>query len=179
MSDFIGVEVKGLTALNAKFARLPVVLQDKLRIFIARFTISLREKVKNNILSRFHSQGPLYRGVKSEIEESPGSVTGRVYIDEVIRYAGIQERGGTVHIPEVVPVNARALAFMAPARMGLSSGGGASGMVFAMRAKAHPVTIPERSYARLALFQMRQPFERGIREVVGEARQETFAVAAE
>ncbi len=168
MSEVIGVQLLGLSNLSAKLDAISPSLQDKLRIFFAAFTLRLRDQVKANIVERFKSTGPLYQGVQSEIIETPGAVTGRVFIDDV-PYAAIQEYGGRTPPHEIVPVNASVLAFMAPGALGLSSGGGSNALVFAKKVNHPGSNIPERTYARLALVQMRGEFEGGIRAVVDEA----------
>lgn len=177
MSD-IQIRLIGLKQLAARLDNISPALQDHLRVFMARFGLLVRDQVKANILERFRSAGQLYQGVKAEQIEEPGSVTERVYIDEV-PYAAIQEYGGKTPPHVIEPVNARALAFMAGGPLGLSSGGGGNALVFAKRVNHPGSSIPERSYARLALVQMRAPFEHGIRETVDEALSESFAIAAE
>lgn len=178
MSEVIGIELIGLKKLQATLDRITPVVQDHLRIFMARFGLQLRDRVKANIVERFHSVGPLYEGVKAEHIETPGSVTERVYIDDV-PYAAIQEYGGKTAPHVIEPVNARTLAFMVGGPLGFSSGGGSNALVFAKKVNHPGSNIPERSYARLALVQMRAPFEGGIRAAVGEGLNEAFAVAAE
>lgn len=178
MAELLGIELVGLKQLQAKFDQITPVLQDHLRIFMARFGLQLRDQVKANILERFRSEGPLYQGVKVEQIEEPGSITDRVYIDDV-PYAAIQEYGGQTPPHVIEAVNGRALAFMVGGPLGLSAGGGGNALVFAKRVNHPGSRIPERTYARLALVQMRQPFEDGIRETVQEALGESFAIAAE
>lgn len=162
------VKLLGLTELSAKLDAISPTLQDKLRVFFAAFTLKLRDQVKANIAERFKSTGPLYQGVQSEIQETPGVVVGRVFIDTV-PYAAIQEYGGRTPPHEIVPVNGSVLAFMAPGSMGFSSGGGSNALVFAKKVNHPGSTIPERTYARLALVQLRGEFEGGIRALVQEA----------
>lgn len=176
MSD-IQISLVGLKSLQARLDRITPVIQDHLRVFMARFGLQLRDQVKANIVARFRSTGPLYESVRSEQTEEVGSVTSRVYTDGV-RYAAIQEFGGKTPPHMIEPANARVLAFMMPARLGFV-GSGASALVFAKRVNHPGSLIPERSYARLALVQMRAPFEDGIRQTVDEALGENFAIAAE
>jgi hypothetical protein len=179
MSEVIGVKLIGLKKLQASLDGITPYVQDQLRVFMARFGILLRDQVKTNIVERFKSGlGPLQQGVKLQHIEEVGSVTERVYIDDV-PYAAIQEYGGRTGPHVIEPVNGNVLAFMAGGPLGLSSGGGANGLVFAKRVNHPGSVIPERSYARLALVQMRAPFESGIRETVSEAIDQSFAVAAE
>lgn len=163
----IQVGVEGIAEAGAKLDRVPVLTQEGLRVGVSKGMIELRDGVKVAIESIFHSDGPLYSGIKAQMEEVPGEVTGRVYTTGV-PYDAAQEYGGTWTIPEIFPVTARALAFMAPGKMGFSSGGGQNGMVFAMHTKAHPVTLPARSYARSTLFRMRDRLARDVREATLE-----------
>lgn len=178
MSDPIRAELIGLKRLEARLGRLEPSALDKLRIFMARFTIALSDRVKQNIVDRFRSTGPLYQSVRSQQIEDRSGITGRVYTDGVA-YAAAQEYGARTPPHVILPKNGTVLAFLAPGSLGLSSGGGASALVFAKRVNHPGSTIPERSYARLALVQMRGDFQGGIREVVSEAISEAFAIAAE
>jgi hypothetical protein len=179
MSEVIGIELVGLKRLQATLDRISPAVQDQLRIFMARFGLLLRDQVKTNIVERFKSGlGPLQQGVKLQHIEEVGSVTERVYIDDV-PYAAIQEYGGKTPPHVIEAVNGKALAFMMGGPLGFSSGGGVTALVFAKKVNHPGSLIPERSYARLALVQMRAPFENGIRETVSEAVDQSFAVAAE
>ena len=164
----VGFQVD-IAKANQAMDRLPPATQDGLRIGISQATTHLRAGVSATILSLFQSDGPLYKSIGSEIEESPGTVTGSVYSRGVV-YNAAQEYGGTWEIPEIFPVNAKALAFGAPAKVGFSSGAVATGTIFAMHTKAHPVTLPARSYARSTLFRMRgelaQDVASGVKEKV-------------
>jgi len=179
MAEILGIELVGLKTLQARFDAIPPALQDHLRVFMARFNLLLRDQVRANILERFKIvTGQFPEAVKAEQIEEPGSVTGRVFID-TLPWAKIQEEGGKTGPHVIEPVNAKALAFMVGGPLGFSSGGGANALVFAKKVNHPGSDIPERSYARLALVQMRAPFESGIRETVNDALAESFAVAAE
>lgn len=179
MSD-ITVQLVGLSNLQAKLDQITPAIQDNLRVFMARFNLRLRDQVKANIAERFKSEGPLYQGVQAEQTETTAGITGRVWIDgKTVPYAAIQEYGGKTPPHVIEPVNATVLAFMSPGSLGLSSGGGENGLVFAKRVNHPGSNIPERSYARLALVQLRGDFEDGIRATVDEAIGQNFAIAAE
>jgi len=168
----VSFEVRGLEQVQASLTSLPVAVTTRLRGFMSDAATTLRGMVQQNIAASFHSTGALYQGVKSEIVEDGGGVSARIAV-EGIAYARIQEEGGTVQIPELAPVNAKVLAFSTPARSAVaaiaSRSASSAGTIFAMRAKAHPVTIPAHAYARQALSDYRQPFESGIPETVRAA----------
>jgi phage gpG-like protein len=175
----VSVEVRGVTELAGRFEKLPEATRNNLRVFMARFTLQLRDQVKANIADRFKSTGPLYQGVQSQLEEDTAGISGRVLV-EAVPYAAIQEYGGQTSPHEIAPVKAQALAFMASGKLGFSSGGGTNALVFAKHVNHPGSRIPERSYARLALTQMRGAFDDGIRAATADAvAQAGFAVAAE
>jgi hypothetical protein len=164
----VDIKAIGLIEQQARLTNVPTAADRGMRSFVRQGTDTLREMVKQNISDRFHSTGPLYQSVRSAVTETADTITGSVVagLPPFVAYAAAQEYGVTIQIPEISPVRAQALAFMGGGRMGFSSGGGESGMVFAKRVRAHPVTLPERSYARTALADFRQPFRDGIRAIV-------------
>jgi phage gpG-like protein len=90
------------------------------------------------------------------IEQEAGDGTGRVFSD--LDYARIQEYGGRIDVPEIEPVNAKALAFEYEGRL-----------VFAKRTQAHTVTIPERSFLRSSLAEFAPQFAADIEAAVAGA----------
>jgi hypothetical protein len=175
----IDVKLVGLTQLQANMRKMPTVLQDRLRIFMARFSLTVRDRVRANILERFKVVTGLFpEAVQVEQIETPGSITGRIFID-TLPWAAIQERGGKTSPHVIEPATANVLAFLTPAKLGFSGGPASNALVLAKRVNHPGSDIPERSYARLALVQMRAPFEGGIRQVVDASLNESFAVAAE
>lgn len=163
-----GVQISGIPQAAAKLDRLAPNAQTALRESVTRKTIDLREGVKDAVSEIFDSEGPLYQSLNSVIEEQPGEVIGTVFTKDVV-YAAAQEYGGTWQIPEIFPVNAKALAF-GSGKVGFSSGDAIGGeMIFARHTKAHPVTLPARSYARSTLFRMKGAIVADVRVSVGEA----------
>lgn len=169
MPSSVGVELRGLTELNATLDAVDPSLRSRLRVFFATFVIRLRDQVKTNIAAIFRSTGPLYQSVQSELEEDGDAITGRVFTQGV-PYAQIQEEGGRTPPHIILPKTASVLAFMDPGGMG-----GPGGLVFAKRVNHPGSNIPARPYASLALTQMRGEFEGGIRGVVMAATQPLMA----
>jgi hypothetical protein len=101
--------------------------------------------------------GALRASLRAEIAEDTGGFQARVWSDGSLAYARIQEYGGRIAIPEIVPGNAKALAFLYGGRL-----------VFARRTRAHAVTIPERSYMRSSLDDFAPAFADSIRRIAGE-----------
>lgn len=82
--------------------------------------------------------GTLGRSITYRLTDSLHTLLGTVGTN--VRYARIHEYGGVIHLPAMVPRRARALRF----EIG-------NAVVFAMRVRAHDVTMPERSFLRSAL----------------------------
>jgi hypothetical protein len=182
----------GLTELNARLGRMPVAVRDNMRWFVMRSTQTLRSMVKQNISDRFHSQGPLFDSIQAKMEMNNDTATGTVY-SEGVPYAAIQEYGGQTRAHDIEAVRAKALAFngkigqlfqgagISTYRLGFSSGNTGTGPVI-RKSVHHPGSrLPERSYARTALYDFRGPFKDGMRAIVQEAIDGTagMAIAAE
>lgn len=100
--------------------------------------------------------GALRDSIMAEVSEDAPGVGARVSSDAP--YARVHEYGGRINIPEIVPRNAKALAFEYGGRL-----------VFAKRTAAHVVTMPERSFMRSALAEFAPVLIDDIRKVVAEA----------
>jgi phage gpG-like protein len=102
--------------------------------------------------------GRLRDSIQAELTDDGARIAARVFSDGSVPYAHIQEFGGRIAVPEIMPVQARALVFAYGGRM-----------VFAKRATAHVVTIPERSYLRSSLDDHAGDIVANIRKVAFEA----------
>lgn len=166
----IRTEILGLRQVQVTLERTSPEVQRNLRNFVADRMLALRDAVKSNIVRMFQSTGPLYKAVQARMEESPGAVSGVVFIDgRGVPYAQIQEEGGRTRPHDIRPVRAQALAFMMPGRMGFSGGEKTSSLVITKLVHHPGSRIPEHPYMRLALYRERPFFERGIRNIVAEA----------
>jgi phage gpG-like protein len=101
--------------------------------------------------------GALRRSIRTDVAEEARGVEARVFSDGGVPYARIQEYGGRIALPAIVAVNAKALAFAWEGRL-----------VFAKRASAHVVTLPERSYLRASLAEFAPALADSFRKVAGE-----------
>lgn len=152
MSDFLSSEIVGTDRLIAKFSGDRIT--PATRATVAAEIDTLKEVVLDRMASLFRNSGGKMRDTLStEVVDTASDVEGSVTA-EGLPYLRIQEHGGTVFTPAMVPVNAKVLAFMAPHGLPFKGSGG-NGMVFTMHTKAHPTTLPERSYMRSALAQRR------------------------
>jgi phage gpG-like protein len=172
MADIFSVVMEGDRALVARFKLMPERLRNALLQKVYALSFKLRDKVQKEHLSgptgphtlsvgqssSTHTAGQLRASVHASVDDKPTSITGKVAFGSDVVYAAIHEFGGTVQIPELVPVKAKALRFMV---------GGKE--VFARRVKAHAVTIPERAPLRTSLYEMKDEIVKGLEEAVNKA----------
>jgi len=117
----------------------------------------VRAKLSGEVLRS--RSGALRASLRAAIAEDADGFQARVWSDGSLPYAHVQEYGGRIAVPEIVPKNAKALAFPYGGRL-----------VFARRVRAHVVTIPERSYMRSSLEDFAPAFADSIRRIAGEAQ---------
>lgn len=133
-------------------------LRPVLRRTVERETIALQAHVVEGKLSGqvLHVRsGTLRRSITYTVRDDEDGIVGTVGTN--LEYAPIHEYGGTIHVPEIRPRKAKALHFYV---------GGAS--VFAMRARAHDVRMPQRSFLRSALADRREAFLAAVRAAIAE-----------
>ncbi len=116
-------------ALRGGLARTMTQLSIELTLVIAR-------KLSGQVLHV--RSGALLSSLRGDMTNTETEITARIYTNSP--YAAIHEYGGTIHVPEITPKTARALAFEV---------GGQT--IFRMLARAHTVHMPERSFMRSAL----------------------------
>jgi len=149
----ITVRLTGFPEAIATITSWTPAVQQVVRATVTRETIALQRHVVEDKLSGqvLHVRsGTLRRSITYTVDETGQGVVGTVGTN--LAYARIHEYGGTINVPEIRPVRAKALHFNG---------------IFAMRARAHVVVIPERSYLRSALAD-REPV---IRESLASALQ--------
>jgi phage gpG-like protein len=127
------IRLKSL-APNARRAVDEVVAADT-----AKLQDIVRGKLSGDVLNA--RSGKLI----GSIEQDSSDGTGRVFSD--LDYARVQEYGGRIDVPEIEPVNAKALAFEYEGKL-----------VFAKHTQPHTVTIPERSFLRSSLAEFAPQF---------------------
>ncbi len=152
----VSVRVTGLEQALRRFSGLGPALHAALRQTVERETIALQRLVVEGKLSGQVLNvrtGTLRRSITYRIEEDAVGIRGTVGTN--LRYAAIHEFGGTIHVPEIRPRVKKALHFYV---------GGAE--VFAMRARAHDVRMPERSFLRSSLAERREAFVAAVRATI-------------
>lgn len=155
--SFFEVTVRGDKELVAKLGAMPDRVRKELRrevnYLAIKMLIKIQGKLRGPVLH--YITGQLFRSIQQRVTETASSITARLFSAGDVKYAGIHEFGGTINIPEIRPVNALALKF---------SVGGQE--IFRKFARAHTVTMPERSFMRSSLDDMRQEIVEGMREAV-------------
>lgn len=126
------------TPAAAKLQALKQRLEDRVGHAIdagaARLLALVREKLSGDVLNA--RSGALRDSIRSETD----GLSARVFSEGSVAYARVQEYGGRIAIPGIVPKTAGALSFSLGGRL-----------VFAARTAAHVVRIPQRSYLRSSL----------------------------
>lgn len=119
----------------------------------------MEQKLLGQVLHR--RTGNLLRNIRQSVEVgSNRQVIGRVFVAAGAPYGRIHEYGGTIQIPEIFPVKAKALRFMIDGHV-----------VFAKRVRAHSVVMPPRSFLRSTLRERlddaRRIFQTWLNELAG------------
>jgi phage gpG-like protein len=149
----LSIALVGEDALKTRLDSLPANIVAAIAAKSAALAEALADKVKNEKLSGAvlkPNTGALRDSIVAEVGVIDESVVATVSSAGDIKYAAIHEFGGKTAAHEILPVKAKALAFML---------GGAT--VFAKRVMHPGSNIPERSYLRSSLAEMMD-------EIVGE-----------
>lgn len=144
MTDRITVEL--VDHATIKLRNIPEDMRRRLRVAVVRDTKELAALVRGKLSGTvLHVRsGRLLKSIKSEMVENANTVYGRVYSSGV-PYAAIHEYGGRTKPHLILPRNAKALHFMV---------GGKD--VFAARVNHPGSKIPQRSYLRSSLAEIRE-----------------------
>ena len=146
--------------LEARLTAMPTRVQKALVQKLTALAFKLENHIKADKLSGQVLNvrtGALRRSIFSTVETSATEVVATVASSSDVPYGRIHEFGGTIQVPEITPVKAQALHFVINGKD-----------VFAKRVRAHTVSMPERSFMRSALADMKDEIEAGIRQAVEE-----------
>lgn len=156
--SFFEVTVRGDKELITKLGAMPDSVRKELRREVNLLGIKMLQLIQSKLRGPVlhYITGQLFRSIQLRVTESSSAIFARLFSAGDVVYAGIHEYGGTINIPEIRPVNALALRF--------APGGGEA--IFRMYARAHTVTMPERSFMRSSLDDMRSEIIEGMREAV-------------
>jgi phage gpG-like protein len=154
------VSPESIKELAAKAETVHAALAIKVRELVHQWHERAAEKVSGPAPGAVLNvkTGALRRSLKERFEDEGGVFVGTLYSSGDVKYAAIHEYGGVINIPEITPTKAQALHFFYKGKW-----------VFAMRAKAHSVTMPERSFVRSSLRELAPQIELELRETLREA----------
>ncbi len=143
----LALQLDGLKEADARLTAYPAALTAALSAKAAELAAALADMVKNDKLSGAvlnTRSGALRDSIAASVSTDADGVLASVGSEGDLKYAAIQEYGGKTSAHEILPVKAEALAFVV---------GGAQ--VFARRVEHPGSLIPERSYLRSSLDDMR------------------------
>ena len=151
------VEWQGLDELLARLQRASPDIRHRMNLAARGAAELVATQARANMRSLFKGSGRV-ADISVRVTRRGEEVTGEVTAGGT-PYARIHELGGTVHLPDIFPVQAHALHWISKA----------GDEVFAKHAAAHDVHIPERSYLRSALTQREADIRRVFEEAVAGA----------
>lgn len=156
------VKLVGDRELIAKLDGLPDKVHRALLRKVTTLALKLEARVKGKLSGEVLNvrSGALRRSIFNAIEDSSTSVIGKVASSGDVKYAAIHEFGGKTPAHDILPTKAQALAFMMGGKM-----------VFA-KVVHHPGSqMPERSFMRSSLADMRDEITTGLKQAVVEGSQ--------
>jgi phage gpG-like protein len=141
------LELEGLEEASARVEGYPAALEAALSAKAAELAATLTDLVKNDKLSGavLNSRtGALSDSIAASVTADADGVLASVGSEGDVKYAAIQEYGGNTSAHEILPVKADVLAFVT-----------SDGQHFARKVEHPGSLIPERSYLRSALEDMK------------------------
>lgn len=151
------IEMRGDTEVIAKLNNVPSSLRRELTKEVTALTLRLesrikRDKLSGQVLNRV--TGRLSRSVHSvmPVAQTPNGVVGSVKQSGDVKYGAIHEFGGKTPAHVIEPKKADALRFTIGGKV-----------IFAKRVNHPGSVMPERSYMRSSLRDMRQQIIDGLR----------------
>ena len=154
------LEVRGLDETSARFDAYPAALQAALGAKASELATALADLVKNKLSGAVlnTSSGTLRDSIAASVTADSDRVLASVGSEGDVKYAAIQEYGGKTSAHEILPVKGDVLAFVA-----------GDGQHFARRIEHPGSVIPERSYLRSSLEDMKDEILSALASTAAEA----------
>jgi phage gpG-like protein len=154
------LEVRGLDETSARFDAYPAALQAALGAKATELATALADLVKNKLSGAVlnTSSGALRDSIAASVTADSDSVLASVGSEGDVKYAAIQEYGGKTSAHEILPVKGDVLAFVS-----------GDGQRFARRIEHPGSVIPERSYLRSSLEDMKDEILAALASTAAEA----------
>jgi phage gpG-like protein len=140
------LEVQGLDETSARFDAYPAALQAALGAKATELAAALADLVKDKLSGAVLNagSGALRDSIAASVTADADGILALVASEGDVKYAAIQEYGGKTSAHEILPVKGDVLAFVA-----------GNGQHFARRVEHPGSVIPERSYLRSSLEDMK------------------------
>jgi phage gpG-like protein len=154
------LELEGLEETNSRLDQYPAALQAALSAKTTELAAALADLVRNDKLSGSvlnTRTGALGESITANVTDESNAVIAWVGSEGDVKYAAIQEYGGKTSAHEILPVKANVLAFVA-----------GDGQHFARRVEHPGSVIPERSYLRSALEDMKDEILAALADAAAE-----------
>jgi phage gpG-like protein len=155
------LELDGLAETSARLEGYPAVLQAALSVKAAELAAALADLVKNDKLSGAvlnTRSGALSDSIAATVTADADGVFASVGSEGDVKYAAIQEYGGKTSAHEILPAKGDVLAFVV-----------GDAQHFARRVEHPGSLIPERSYLRSALGDMKDEILAALADAASEA----------
>jgi phage gpG-like protein len=153
----LNIQITGDREVIARLQNMPDAVRKALLKKVTTLAFRLESKIKRDKLSGQVlgvRSGKLRAGIFSKATQSGDRTEGMAASAGDVKYAGVHEFGGTINIPEIT-AKGKALAFMQGGKM-----------AFYKKVAAHTITMPERSFMRSSLADMRDQIIREMTEAV-------------
>lgn len=157
----LNVTLVGDRELIARLQAMPSKVKAALLRKVTELAFKLESKIKADKLSGQVLNvrtGALRASIANEVTDTTTSVSGRAFSSGDVKYAAANEFGATIPAHEILPSKAQALAFVLQGKQ-----------IFAKRVQMPAVTIPERSFMRSSLADMKPEIIEGLTEAVKDA----------
>ena len=157
----LSVKIVGTDRVAERFRHMPEAVRVALLKKVTTLTLLLeahvkRDKLSGQVLNTV--SGRLKRSIQGEVRDDGYRITGSVFSAGDVPYAGIHEFGGRTSPHDIFPVKAQALSFMMNGKR-----------VFAKHVRHPGSLMPERSYLRSALSDMKTQITEEMTTAVREA----------
>lgn len=158
----LSVTLTGDRELIARLDAMPGKLQAALIQKVSYLALKLEAKVKQKLSGDVLQvrSGDLRRSIANTVDSTANSVIGKVYSSGDVKYAAIHEFGGQTKAHVIEAINGKALAFMMGGKQ-----------IFVKRVNHPGSKIPERSFLRSSLTDMRDEIVEGLHQTVVETLQ--------
>jgi phage gpG-like protein len=154
------LEVRGLAETGARFDAYPAALQIALGAKATDLAAALTDLVKNKLSGGVLNtgSGTLRDSIAASVTLGADGVLASVGSEGDVKYAAIQEYGGKTSAHEILPVKGDVLAFV-----------GRNGQHFAHRIQHRGSVIPERSFLRSSIEDMKDDILAALASAAAEA----------